>query len=35
MSEGKFVGELAGSEASQEAIMKCIMNEEVVEAWKI
>ncbi len=35
MNKGKFVGELAGSEASQEAIMKCIMNEEVVEAWKI
>ena len=34
MNEGKIVGELAGSEASQESIMKCIMNQEVVEAWK-
>ena len=35
MNKGKFVGELAGAEASQESIMKCIMNQEVVEAWKI
>lgn len=35
MNKGKFVGELAGEEASQESIMKCIMNQEVVEAWKI
>ena len=34
MNEGKIVGELAASEASQETIMKCIMNQEVVEAWK-
>jgi putative multiple sugar transport system ATP-binding protein len=35
MNKGKFVGELSGAEASQESIMKCIMNQEVVEAWKI
>jgi len=35
MNKGKLVGELAGEEASQESIMKCIMNQEVVEAWKI
>jgi putative multiple sugar transport system ATP-binding protein len=35
MNAGKIVGELAGSEASQESIMKCIMSQEVVEAWNI
>jgi putative multiple sugar transport system ATP-binding protein len=35
MNKGKLVGELAGEEASQESIMKCIMNQEVTEAWKI
>jgi putative multiple sugar transport system ATP-binding protein len=33
VSQGKIAGELDAAEASQEAIMKCIMNvEEVVEA---
>ena len=34
MSEGRFVGEMPAAEASQEAIMKCIMaqQEEVGEA---
>jgi len=36
MNKGKIIAELAGSEASQEKIMKCIMDEEeVVQAWKI
>ena len=35
MNQGKIVGELAGNEASQESIMKCIMNQEVVDAWNI
>jgi len=35
MNKGKFVGELTRAEATQEAIMKCIMSQEVVEAWKI
>jgi hypothetical protein len=28
MSEGRIVGEMPGSEASQEKIMKCIMSQE-------
>jgi putative multiple sugar transport system ATP-binding protein len=35
MNKGKFVGELTRAEATQEAIMKCIMSQEVVEAWKL
>jgi putative multiple sugar transport system ATP-binding protein len=35
MNKGKFVGELTREEATQEAIMKCIMSQEVVEAWKL
>jgi putative multiple sugar transport system ATP-binding protein len=35
MNKGKFVGELTRRKRTQEAIMKCIMSQEVVEAWKL